>query len=103
MYARLILTMFRKSSNRYLGPRAGHIRGNTATGKCDRAMGDSMSDDEYRAEAERLAALSSADRAEVIALHRAVANNPRAPKRERDQARERADALERHLRRFARK
>jgi hypothetical protein len=57
---------------------------------------------EYREEAERLARLPVADQKEIIALHRSVADNPKAPKRDRDAARERVDALERHLRRLNR-
>jgi hypothetical protein len=57
---------------------------------------------EQRAEAERLALLPAADQREIIALHRSVADNPKARKRDRDAARERADALERHLRRLNR-
>ena len=60
------------------------------------------SEDEYRAEAERLALLSPADQREVIALHRSVAGNPELPKADRRAAAERADALERHLRRLNR-
>jgi hypothetical protein len=57
----------------------------------------------YLEEAERLALLSRADQKEIIALHRSTANNPKAPKRDRELARERADALERHLRRLNRR
>jgi hypothetical protein len=59
-------------------------------------------EDEYRAEAERLALLPPADRREVIALHRSVADNPLLPKADRRAAADRADALERHLRRLNR-
>jgi hypothetical protein len=60
-------------------------------------------EDEYRAEAERLALLPPADRREVIALHRSVAANPKLPKADRQAAADRADALERHLRRLTRR
>jgi hypothetical protein len=59
-------------------------------------------DDEYRAEAERLALLPVADQGEIIALHRSVADNPKVPKADRQAAADRADALERHLRRLNR-
>ena len=58
---------------------------------------------EYREEAERLAELPAADQKEIIALHRSVADDAKVPKRDRDLARERADVLERHLRRLNRK
>jgi hypothetical protein len=58
---------------------------------------------EYREEAERLALLPGADQREVIALHRSIADNPKAAKADRQAARERADALERHLRRLDRR
>jgi hypothetical protein len=57
---------------------------------------------EYREEAERLARLPREDQREVIALHRSVADNPNVPKEDRRAARERAEALERHLRRLNR-
>lgn len=57
---------------------------------------------EYREEAERLARLPVADQREIIALHRSVASNPKVPKRDRQAGLERADALERHLRRLRR-
>jgi hypothetical protein len=59
--------------------------------------------DEYKAEAERLSLLPPADQREIIALHRSVAGNPKLPKVDRRAAAERADALERHLRRLNRK
>jgi hypothetical protein len=58
---------------------------------------------EYREEAERLTLLPPEDQKEIVALHRSAATNPRAPKRDRTLARERADALERHLRRLNRR
>jgi hypothetical protein len=58
---------------------------------------------DYRAEAERLALLPVADQREIIALHRSVADNAKVPKRDRETARQRADALERHLRRLNRR
>jgi len=57
---------------------------------------------EYAAEAERLAKLPRADQREIIALHRAVAGNPKLPTRDRRAAAERANALDRHLRRLNR-
>jgi hypothetical protein len=61
------------------------------------------SEDEFRAEAERLALLPPADQREVIALHRSVAANPKLPKADRRAAADRADALERRLRRLNRR
>jgi hypothetical protein len=61
------------------------------------------SEDEYRAEAERLALLPRADQSEVIALHRSVAENAKLPKADRQAAADRADALERYLRRLNRR
>ncbi len=58
---------------------------------------------EYAAEAERLALLPLYDQREIIALHRSVADNPKLAMRHRDEARERADSLERHLRRLNRR
>jgi hypothetical protein len=60
-------------------------------------MSDPLKEQEYRAEAERLALLPKEDQREIIALHRSVADNPKVPKREREAARQRADALERLL------
>jgi hypothetical protein len=60
-------------------------------------MTDYAKEQEYREEAERLALLPVEDQREIIALHRSTASNPRAPKREREIAQQRADALERHL------
>lgn len=58
---------------------------------------------EYREEAERLAELPRDVQRHAVALIRAPANNPKVGKRDRDEARERADALERHLRRLNRR
>jgi hypothetical protein len=58
---------------------------------------------EYRDEAERLARLPEEDWQAIVALHRSVAANPKVPRRERRNARERAEALERHLRPLARR
>jgi hypothetical protein len=57
---------------------------------------------EYRAEAGRLALLPAEDRRAILALHRSVADNPKVPKRDRDAARARSEALARHLRRLSR-
>jgi len=59
-------------------------------------------EEEYRAEAERLALLPVADQKEIIALHRSVADNPKLVQRDRQAAADRADAMERHLRRLNR-
>ena len=52
---------------------------------------------ECREEAERLAALPVEDQMAFVAMLRADAANRKVPKRDRDFASERADALERHL------
>jgi hypothetical protein len=57
---------------------------------------------EYVEEAERLAVLPVAEQRQIISLHRSVADDAKVPKRDRDLARDRADALERHLRRLNR-
>jgi hypothetical protein len=58
---------------------------------------------EYREEAERLAVLPRDVQRQAIALIRAPADNPKVKKRDREEARRRADALERHLRRLNRR
>jgi hypothetical protein len=55
---------------------------------------------EYVKEAERLALLPVDDQKEIIAMYRQCADNPKIPKGEREQGRERVAALERHLRRL---
>lgn len=55
---------------------------------------------QHREEAERLALLPDAEQRAAIAMHRSVAGNPKVPKRDRELARERAEALEHHLRRL---
>jgi len=57
----------------------------------------SSKEQEYRAEAERLALLPKADQREIIALHRSVAANPKVRKADREAARQRAAALEKYL------
>jgi hypothetical protein len=59
--------------------------------------------EEYRAEAERLAELPRDIQRKLIAQHRAIASDNAVPKAERKEAKDRANALERHLRRLARK
>jgi hypothetical protein len=66
-------------------------------------MPDPSKEQEYREEAERLALLPKADQREIIGLHRSTADNPKAPKPDRQLARERVEALERHLRRLNRR
>jgi hypothetical protein len=56
--------------------------------------------DEHREEAERLFQLPPDVREAIIAWHREIAANPNVRKADRDLARERADALEWHLRRL---
>jgi hypothetical protein len=58
---------------------------------------------EYRAEAERLASLPRAVQRKAVALIRAPADDPKVGKRGRQEARERAEALKRHLRRLNRR
>jgi hypothetical protein len=65
-------------------------------------MTEADNEQEYREEAERLALLAREDQKEIIALHRSVADNPKAPKADRRAARKRAEALERHLLRLNR-
>ena len=52
---------------------------------------------EFREEAARLAVLPVSDQRAFVAMLRADAANRKVPKRDRDFARERADALERFL------
>lgn len=63
-------------------------------------MPDSQREQEFREEAERLALLSIEDQKRIIAMHRADAANSKVPKVDREFARERADALEKYLRRL---
>jgi esterase/lipase superfamily enzyme len=58
---------------------------------------------EYREEAERLALLPRDVQRQAVALIRAPADNPKVGKRDREEARQRADALERHLRNLNRR
>jgi hypothetical protein len=60
-------------------------------------------DQEHREEAERLAQLPRDLQRKLMAQHRAIAADRNVPKRERDEAKARADALERHLRRLNRR
>jgi hypothetical protein len=64
---------------------------------------DSQTEQEYRAEAERLAQLPVEVQRQAVAVIRAPAGDPKVHKRDRDAARLRADALERHLRRLNRR
>jgi hypothetical protein len=58
---------------------------------------------ECREEAERLASLPAEDQRAFVAMLRADAENSKVPKRDRDFARERADALERNWKKRKRK
>jgi hypothetical protein len=58
---------------------------------------------EYREEAERLALIPPDDARKLIAQHRTIAADKSVPKSDRTEGKERADALEKHLRRLARK
>jgi hypothetical protein len=59
---------------------------------------DSSQDQGFREEAERLSQLPRDLQKAIIAMHRLDADNPKAPKRDRDFAQKRAAALETHLR-----
>jgi hypothetical protein len=65
-------------------------------------MSDPSKEQEFREEAERLAQLPVEDQKRIVAMHRIDASNPKVPKKDRGFARERADALEKHLRRLNR-
>ena len=52
---------------------------------------------EWRVEAERLALLAVADQEAILALHRSVAEDAKVSKANRQEARERLEALERFL------
>ena len=60
-------------------------------------------EDPYREEADRLSALAVEDQKAFVAMLRADAANRKVPRRDRDFARERADALERILKLIKRK
>ena len=66
-------------------------------------MADPTKEQEYREEAERLALLPREVQRQAVALIRAPADNPKVGKSDREEARERADALERLLRNFNRR
>ncbi len=57
---------------------------------------------EYRAEAERLALLPREEQRAIIAIYRECAQNPKTPKHEREWGQARVEAVERHLRRLNR-
>lgn len=65
-------------------------------------MPDESREREYREEAERLAMLPREDQRRVIAQQKAIAADRKVPAPDRAFARERAAALERHLRRLNR-
>ena len=58
---------------------------------------------EFRAEAERLALLPGEVQQQDVAIIRAPADDPKVGKSDREAARERADALEKYLRRLNRR
>jgi len=66
-------------------------------------MADPAKEQEYRDEAARLAQLPRDVQRTLIAQHRAIAADKSVPKPDREEAKQRAEALERHLRRLARK
>jgi hypothetical protein len=57
----------------------------------------------YREEAERLAMLPREDQRQLIGQHRAIAADASVPEADRQESQERADALDRHLRRLTRR
>jgi hypothetical protein len=66
-------------------------------------MSKPTDDADHRAEAERLATLPREVQAKALALIRAPADDPNVSKRDRDAARQRADALNRQLGRLNRR
>jgi hypothetical protein len=64
---------------------------------------DPAKEQEHREEAERLAKLPRDVQRQAIAIIRAPADDPKLSKRDREEARNRADALERHLRSLSRR
>jgi hypothetical protein len=64
---------------------------------------DPAKEQEYREEAARLAQLPRDQQKAILAMHRTDAANRRVPKADREYAKERVEALERHLRRLNRK
>jgi hypothetical protein len=63
---------------------------------------DPGKEQEYRKEAERLAQLPLQDQQKALAIIRAPADDSKLGKRDREAARQRAEALKRHLRRLNR-
>lgn len=53
--------------------------------------------EEWRQEAERLKLVDRQTQRQIIAMHRQIAANSKIPKRDREHARQRADALEKFL------
>ena len=66
-------------------------------------MPDPATDQADREEAERLSTLPLDVQRKAVALIRAPADDPKVSKRDRQEARQRADAVERHLRRLNRR
>ena len=60
-------------------------------------------EEEFREEAERLAAIPVADQQAVLAIYRECARNKKLTRKERDWNKARVEALERHLKRLNRK
>jgi hypothetical protein len=61
-----------------------------------------MNPEEFRAEAERLALVDRQTQQLHIAMLREIVANTKVPKRDRALAKDRADALEKHLKRIKR-
>jgi len=72
-----------------------------SNGVCMREI--SEQEEEWKAEAERLAQLDRKTQCQILAMHWIEANNSKLSKRHREFARLRVEALERHLRRLNRK
>jgi hypothetical protein len=63
---------------------------------------DQATEQKYRDEAERLAALPREEQQKILAVYRQCAENPKTPKKEREWGQARVAALQRHLRRLNR-
>ena len=64
---------------------------------------NSQREQEHREEADGWPSSPRDQQKAIIAMHRDIARNPKVPEAEREAGRERADALEKHLKRLARR
>ena len=64
---------------------------------------DADKEQEYREEAERLAAIPVEDQKAVLAIYRECAQNTKLPRKDREWNKQRVEALERHLKRLNRR